>query len=136
MPKPQPHAIAPPSLRATLWKGPAAIAVTPLVAAAGTVHGTGLEPTQPQARTRPFLSARLWKRPAAMAVTPLLASDGTKHCATFESPPQPQAMTRPSFRNARLWLAPAATVVMPLLAADGTVHCPSLVGSSWLPPLQ
>src|SRR4030095_5761709 len=95
MPKPQPHAITPPSLRARLWKGPAAMAVTTLVGGRWTAHVTGVAPPQPQARTRPFLSARLWKRPAAMAVTPLVAPGGTEHCARFASPAQPHAMTRP-----------------------------------------
>ena len=66
------------------WKGsPAAIAATPLVAAAGTVHWptSWLMPPQPQAMTLPScFRARLWAGPAAIAVTPLAAAAGTVHC--------------------------------------------------------
>src|SRR5919201_5174765 len=101
----QPQARTLPSFSARLCQ-PAAIAVTPLVASAGTLHCPKLIP-HPQAITPPFLSARLCHRPAAISVTPLAASGGTVHWPRLSSPVQPQATTLPSRLRARLWLLPA-----------------------------
>src|SRR5204862_434779 len=91
---------------ASLRDSPAAIALTPLAAAAGTLHcpqsvekakpGRETKP-QPQATTLPsLLRARACQVPAAIAVTPLAAAAGTVHCPASLPPPQPQATTLPS----------------------------------------
>jgi hypothetical protein len=64
-------AVAPPTWIARLWFSPAAIAVTPLEAPAGTLH----LPPPPHAITLPSLfSARLCCVAAEIATTPLVAS--------------------------------------------------------------
>src|SRR5438477_12390826 len=64
----------PSSFSATVWFHPAAIAVTPLCAAAGTFIWL----KDPHDSTEPSLfKARVWPSPAAIATTPVCAATGT-----------------------------------------------------------
>src|SRR5918911_4807985 len=117
----------PSSLSARLCQA-AAIARTPLVAEAGTLHCPRLSsPPQPQATTLPSrLSARLWPPPAEIAVTPLCAAPGTAHCPLSRPPPQPQAITLPGGPAAAAGSAaarkPATSAARTLARTKGKCH--------------
>jgi hypothetical protein len=67
----------PSSFNARLWTTPAAIAVTPLEAAAGTLHTSAEPPPQPQATTAPVAAACAAPAPAVKS-SPTLSTANTQ----------------------------------------------------------